>query len=243
MTQTKAEPLLELERVSRIYRLGRTIVPALEDVSFRLERGEYVVITGASGSGKSTMLHLLGLLDRPDSGELRYEGRLMREMSDRAVAAIRNREIGFVFQSFNLLREQTALRNVMLPLIYARGGEEDEGGRRGRAREALDRVGLGQRTDHRPFELSGGEQQRVAIARALVKRPSLILADEPTGNLDSRAGKAIMEILDGLAAEGITVAIITHDPGVAGHARRRVRLLDGRIVEDDGAARAAAPTD
>jgi putative ABC transport system ATP-binding protein len=181
-------------------------------------------VTGPSGSGKSTLLHVLGILDRPTSGEYMYRGRDVRTISDRDMARIRNREIGFVFQGFNLLHDETAVRNVSLPLLYGRVAKPGE-----RALKALEAVGLRDRADHRPFEMSGGEQQRVAIARALVKEPALILADEPTGNLDSASGKAVMDILTGLHAKGMTLVVITHDPGVAGRGSRTLRMKDGRI--------------
>ncbi|MBI4568861.1 MAG: ABC transporter ATP-binding protein [Planctomycetes bacterium] len=221
-----------LREVRKTYRMGPTVIRALDGVTLTVRRGEYLAITGASGSGKSTMLHVMGLLDRPDSGSVFYMDQEVRRLSDRALSAVRNREIGFIFQSFNLLWEQTALHNVMLPLVYARARDPKGRTSRARAREALDRVGLADRLRHRPSELSGGQQQRVAIARALVKEPSLILADEPTGNLDSASGADVMAIFDDLVRQGITVAIITHDTAVASHARRRIGLRDGRVIAD-----------
>jgi len=223
-------PLLSLRSVEKTYRMGPDTIRALDGVTLDIHAGEYVVITGPSGSGKSTMLHILGLLDRPDSGQLLYQGQAIKGLSDSSLSAARNGQIGFIFQSFNLLPEQTALQNAMLPLIYTR--KSGNGNRRQRATAALERVGLGDRMRHRPSELSGGQQQRVAIARALVKNPILILADEPTGNLDSRAGDEIMTIFDDLATQGIAVVIITHDPTVASHASRHIHLLDGRVTED-----------
>jgi putative ABC transport system ATP-binding protein len=222
--------LIELRGVSKKYRMGSAEVRALDGVDLAVTEGEFVAVMGPSGSGKSTLLHVLGLLDRPDEGTYLFGGQDTRGFSDRETARIRNREIGFVFQNFNLLHEETALQNVSLPLLYGRVRDAEV-----RAREALESVGLGKRAAHRPFELSGGEQQRVAIARALVKRPRLVLADEPTGNLDSAAGSAILDLLEGFHAKGITLVVITHDDRVGARARRILRMRDGRI-EGEGAA-------
>ncbi len=221
--------LLEADRVERVYRIGRDVeVRALTDVSFRVERGDYVAIVGTSGSGKSTLLNLLGALDRPTSGEVRYDGRDVRVMDDAELALLRNRRIGFVFQSFHLLPRLTALDNVILPLTYRPGSRGD---RRRRAQAALTAVGLADRLGHRPSELSGGQQQRVAIARALVTEPALILADEPTGNLDTRTGEEIMALLEALHDEqGTALVVITHEAEIAARARVRIELRDGRMV-------------
>jgi putative ABC transport system ATP-binding protein len=216
--------LLELKKVSKIYPMGGEVVKALDEVDLLVEEGEFIAVMGPSGSGKSTLLHVLGFLDRPTSGEYRFHGKSAGELSDRELSRIRNSEIGFVFQSFNLLTEESALRNVSLPLLYARDSDP-----MGKSAKALEKVGLSHRADHRPFALSGGEQQRVAIARALVKEPHLILADEPTGNLDTVAGNAIMDLLMELNASGITVVLITHDDAVAAKAKRNLRLVDGRF--------------
>jgi putative ABC transport system ATP-binding protein len=223
--------LLEAEDVTRVYRLGREVeVPALRGVSFRVDRGEHVAIVGSSGSGKSTLLNLLGALDRPTSGHVRYHGRDVRDMSDTELAALRNGSIGFVFQSFQLLPRLTALDNVIVPLVYRAGTTRE---RRERARRALAQVGLADRVDHRPGELSGGQQQRVAIARALVTEPALVLADEPTGNLDTRTGEEVMVLLESLHAEqGTALVVITHERDIAARAARRIELRDGLIVDE-----------
>jgi len=223
--------LLEAQDVTRVYRLGREVeVPALRGVSFLVDRGEHVAIVGSSGSGKSTLLNLLGALDRPTSGHVRYHGRDVREMSDAELAALRNGSIGFVFQSFQLLPRLTALDNVVVPLVYRPGTARE---RRERAREALAQVGLADRVDHRPGELSGGQQRRVAIARALVTGPALVLADEPTGNLDSRTGQEVMDLLESLHAEqGTALVVITHERDIAARAARRILLRDGLIVDE-----------
>jgi putative ABC transport system ATP-binding protein len=220
--------LIRLERAGRTYRSGDVAVEALKPVDLVVHAGEFVAVMGPSGSGKSTLLHVLGCLDRPTTGRYLLEGRDVSRLSDRALAAVRNRTIGFVFQRFHLLRDETALRNVELPLLYA-GLPRAE--RRARAAEALDSVGLGARATHAPGALSGGEQQRVALARALVKRPRLLLADEPTGNLDSTAGGHVLGILDRQHAAGTTVVLITHDPDVAKHARRHLWIHDGAVRE------------
>ncbi len=224
-------PLLEAEAVERTYRMGRDVeVRALRGVSFRVDRGDYVAIVGTSGSGKSTLLNLIGALDRPDGGHVRYDGRDVREMSDAELAELRNRRIGFVFQSFHLLSRMTARDNVAMPLVYRTSSPRE---RRRLATEALEAVGLGDRVDHRPTELSGGQQQRVAIARALVTEPALILADEPTGNLDTATGEEIMSLLERIQAErGTALVVITHEPEIAGRARRRIELRDGLVLTD-----------
>jgi putative ABC transport system ATP-binding protein len=218
--------LLELKKVSKIYPMGGGEVKALDELDLRVEEGDFLAVMGPSGSGKSTLLHVLGFLDRPTRGDYLYRDRNSRDLSDRELSHIRNREVGFVFQSFNLLAEETALRNVSLPLLYARASEPMK-----KSAAALEKVGLANRADHRPFALSGGEQQRVAIARALVKEPHLVLADEPTGNLDTVAGDAIMELLLDLNGSGITIVLITHDDNVAARAKRILRLVDGRFEE------------
>ena len=226
--------LLRADEVERVYRLGRdNEVAALRGVSFAVDRGEYVAIVGSSGSGKSTLLNLLGALDRPTAGQVRYDGRDVREMGDRELAALRNRRIGFVFQSFHLLPRLTAVDNVALPLVYRPGGPRS---RRDAAVRALTQVGLADRLEHRPTELSGGQQQRVAIARALVTDPALVLADEPTGNLDSVTGSDIMSLLEQLQAErGTALVVITHEHDIARRAGRRIELQDGLVVSEEPA--------
>ena len=220
-------PAVEAVDVRRSYHLDGVSVEALRGVSLRIDPGEYVAVVGPSGSGKSTLMHLLGCLDRPTSGVLRVGDRDVATLGDGELAGLRNRTIGFVFQSFQLLGRTTALDNVALPLVY-RGVRRAE--RRERAEAALTAVGLGHRLGHRPGQLSGGEQQRVAIARALVGEPGLLLADEPTGNLDTASGAEIMGLLDGLVRDrGVAVVVVTHDPEVAAMARRRVRMRDGLI--------------
>lgn len=221
--------MIELQQVGRIYTTGASRVCALDGVDLSVEEGEYLAIMGSSGSGKSTMMNILGCLDRPTSGRYLLAGQAVESLEDDELAAVRNRRIGFVFQSFNLLPRRSALENVELPLLYADAPPED---RRRRAREALERVGLADRVDHRPNELSGGQCQRVAIARALVNRPSLLLADEPTGNLDSTTSEEIMGLLDALNGAGTTVLLVTHEADVAAHARRAIHLRDGRVIRD-----------
>jgi putative ABC transport system ATP-binding protein len=228
------KPVIKTVGLSRNYAVGTEIVHALRDVSLVIERNEYVAIMGPSGSGKSTFMNLIGCLDTPSAGEYWLNGTLVSGMSDRQLAHVRNREIGFIFQTFNLLARASALKNVELPLLYA-GVPPQE--RRVRAREALSRVQLEERMQHRPNELSGGQRQRVAIARALVTRPALLLADEPTGNLDSRTGDDILALFEALHAEGQTIVVVTHEADVAARAQRRIVLHDGVISSDAPTAR------
>jgi putative ABC transport system ATP-binding protein len=222
--------LIQLAAITRRYQMGGESVHALRGVSLAIERGEYVAVMGPSGSGKSTLMNIIGCLDTPSDGDYVLNGAKVSDMDDNQLAEIRNREIGFVFQTFNLLPRSTALRNVELPLIYAgHDGEE----RRQAAAEALGKVGLATRSHHRPNEMSGGERQRVAIARALVTQPSIILADEPTGNLDSKTGEEIMLLFDALHAQGNTIVLVTHEEDIARHARRIIRLRDGQIAGDE----------
>jgi putative ABC transport system ATP-binding protein len=228
-------PVVEALQVTKVYRLDGVEVRALDGVDLVVERGDSMAIMGPSGSGKSTLLGLLGGLDRPTSGTLRFDGRDVAELSGDELAAVRNRVVGFVFQSFQLLARTPAVANVGLPLVYRGLGR---GERRRLATEALESVGLGHRLQHRPSQLSGGEQQRVAIARALVTEPAMLLADEPTGNLDSRSGEEVLELLVRLRDErGVAVVVVTHDPGVAARFGRRVTLRDGRLVPESEAAR------
>lgn len=221
-------PLVELKEVSKTYRLGTVTVEALKGVSITINEGEYVAIIGPSGSGKSTLMHLIGCLDSPSGGDYILASESVAELADDKLADIRNRRIGFIFQQFNLLAPMSALRNVELPLMYA-GVDRKE--RRERATIALERVGLGSRANHKPTELSGGQQQRVAIARALVVNPSLLLADEPTGNLDSVAAREVLEIFEELHKSGRTIIVITHDDEVARHADRIIHIRDGKLQE------------
>ena len=215
--------------ITKIYQMGEVEVRALNGVSITIDRGEMVAIMGPSGSGKSTLMNILGCLDRPTGGDYFLDGERVSELSDDQLADIRNRKVGFIFQSFNLLSRATAIANVELPLRYA----GNKTGRTERARAALEVVGLGHRIHHKPFELSGGQQQRVAIARALVNDPAIIMADEPTGNLDSKSGKEIMELLLNLNKEkGATVIIVTHDPAIGDQTQRIIRVKDGLIVEN-----------
>jgi len=221
--------MIELKKISKTYILGGDTVHAVDELSLTIEEHEFVAIIGASGSGKSTLMNIIGCLDTVDEGQYLLRGQDISSYTDRQMSTLRNREIGFVFQQFNLLQKLTALENVELPLIYQGMGLSQ---RKKRAVEALVRVGLESRMHHRPNQLSGGQQQRVAIARAIVTRPALILADEPTGNLDSRSSKEILELLHELYEAGNTVLLITHDIHTASEAKRRVRLVDGRIVMD-----------
>ncbi len=226
---TVSSALIEVASLSKVYRLGTSEVHALRGVSLRIAEGEFVALMGPSGSGKSTLMHLLGCLDTPTSGTYTLEGRSVSRLSGRDRAGIRNSRIGFIFQSFNLLPALSAADNVALPLLYRRGTKSP----RSRVEDVLGLVGLGDRAHHRPAELSGGERQRVAIARALVANPAIILADEPTGNLDSATGDDIMRVLGGLNEAGRTVLIVTHDAQIAGHARRVLHMRDGELVRED----------
>ncbi|MBS5481465.1 MAG: ABC transporter ATP-binding protein [Clostridiales bacterium] len=221
--------MIRLEHISKIYHPGENEIRALSDVSLTIHKGEFVAIVGQSGSGKSTLMNLLGCLDTPSEGAYILEGSDVSTLSDHQLSAIRNRQIGFIFQGFNLIPSLTALENVELPLIYRGIGREE---RRRTARESLERVGLGNRIRHRPAEMSGGQQQRVAIARAIAAHPPILLADEPTGNLDSASGADVMEILRSLNRDGHTVILITHDSGIAATIDRVVHIQDGQIVSD-----------
>ena len=230
------QPTLVIDNLVKTYVMGAAEVHALRGVSLRIDRNEYVAIMGPSGSGKSTLMNMIGCLDTPTSGSYRLEGRSVREMGDRQLAEVRNKRIGFVFQTFNLLPRATVLANVELPLVYGGVGKAE---RRKRAAEAIAMVGLSDRIHHRPNELSGGQRQRVAMARALVTNPSIILADEPTGNLDSATGEEIMDVVDELHARGQTVIVVTHEDHIAAHARRVIRLRDGMIEQDEARPAAA----
>ena len=221
--------VIDIENITKDYVMGEEIVHALRGVTLQIRRNEYLAVMGPSGSGKSTLMNMLGCLDTPSSGRYEFNGRNVKDMDDDELAAIRNREIGFVFQTFNLLPRANALRNVELPLIYAGMDAET---RQQRAEQALVDVGLGDRIHHKPNELSGGQRQRVAIARALVNDPSIILADEPTGNLDSKTGDEIMALLEDLYQRGNTIILVTHERDIAAHARRTIHLRDGLIEMD-----------
>ncbi len=219
--------MIEVEKLSKIYQMGGQQVPALDGVDFRIEKGEFVAIMGPSGSGKSTLMNLLGCLDHPSSGIYRLENLKIQDLNPNQLAEVRNQRIGFVFQSFNLLPRASALENVELPLLYGRVRNSRE-----IALKAIDRVGLAHRSMHNPTELSGGERQRVAIARALVNQPAIILADEPTGNLDSTTGKEIMNLFQELNQEAVTLILVTHEQEVADQTRRIIQMKDGKIVAD-----------
>ena len=228
-TRPRGPIVINIENITKDYLMGEETVRALRGVSLKIHRNEYIAIMGPSGSGKSTLMNMLGCLDTPTSGRYEFNSKNVAEMNDDELAAIRNREIGFVFQTFNLLPRSTSLRNVELPLIYA--GIDSET-REQRAAEVLADVGLGDRIHHKPNELSGGQRQRVAVARALVNRPSIILADEPTGNLDSKTGEEIMALFEDLYQRGNTIILVTHERDIAAHARRTVHLRDGLIESD-----------
>jgi len=216
--------MIKLENITKVYKAGRTEIPALRGITCHIKPGEMVAIMGPSGSGKSTLMNIIGCLDKSSSGQYYLDGIEVSKLSDNKLAEIRNKKIGFVFQSFNLLSRTTALANIELPLIY--GGV---GGRRQRALKALESVGLAHRAKHTPSELAGGEQQRVAIARALINEPALILADEPTGNLDTTTSKGIMHLFQELNRKGITIALVTHEPDIAAYTQRTIRIRDGQI--------------
>jgi putative ABC transport system ATP-binding protein len=222
--------IIKIENIAKIYQVGSEEVHALRDVSLNIDKNEYVALMGPSGSGKSTLMNILGCLDTPTKGLYMFTGNNVSEMDDNDLAKIRNREIGFVFQTFNLLARSDALHNVELPLIYAGVSKDD---RRERATEALQKVGLEDRMDHKPNELSGGQRQRVAIARALVTDPSIILADEPTGNLDTKTGEDIMQLFEHLYNSGNTIILVTHEEYIAEHAKRIIRLRDGVVEKDE----------
>jgi len=221
--------MIELSHITKIYHMGGVDITVLSDVSLKVQPGELIAIMGPSGSGKSTIMNMLGCLDRPTSGSYRFEGREISSMTDDELASIRNVKIGFVFQTFNLLPRFSALKNVEVPLIYSGVPARL---RKERAMPLLQQVGLAERMHHKPTELSGGQQQRVAIARALVNHPPLLLADEPTGNLDSRSGEEILKILTGLNQQGVTVIIVTHDQNVAARCKRVISVKDGQIIDD-----------
>jgi putative ABC transport system ATP-binding protein len=229
MEPLKDKPLITIQNIGRKYVIGSEVIHALKDVSLTINKGEFVALMGPSGSGKSTLMNILGCLDTPTKGEYILNGINVSHMSDNDLAEVRNSEIGFVFQTFNLLPRNTALDNVALPLIYAGINKE---GRIARAKKALENVGLGNRTDHRPNELSGGQRQRVAVARALINDPSIILADEPTGNLDTKTSIEIMSLMEDIHAKGNTIILVTHEEDIAMHAHRIVRMRDGLIERD-----------
>ena len=222
-------PVIELKNIQRHFKMGNETVKALRGINLNINRGEYVALMGPSGSGKSTLMNIIGALDTPTSGKYRLNGQEVEKLSDNELAKIRNKEIGFVFQTFNLLPRTTALDNVALPLVYA---GKSKAQRTERAKEVLKTVGLADRMTHKPNELSGGQRQRVAVARALVNNPSIILADEPTGNLDSKTSEEIMELFDDLHRKGHTIVLVTHEEDIAEHAKRIVRLIDGLIISD-----------
>ena len=224
--------LIDIEGLTKVYGMGAIAVHALRGVDARVEEGEFVAIMGPSGSGKSTLMNILGCLDRPTAGSYVLDGQDVSKLNKDELARVRNKKIGFVFQSYNLLPRLTAVKNVMVPMLYSRNGYKTDGDRYPRAVQVLEAVGLGERIPHRPNELSGGQQQRVAIARALVNDPAILLADEPTGNLDTRSSEEIMELLHELHDGGATIVMVTHEPDIAEHAGRVVSLRDGLIVTD-----------
>jgi putative ABC transport system ATP-binding protein len=228
MTEAERRSMISLRGITKLYRMGENVVEALKGVDIEVEEGEFVAIMGASGSGKSTLMNVIGCLDLPTAGTYLLDGVDVAKLNDTQLATIRNRKIGFVFQSFNLIPRSSALHNVEMPLIYANQNKD----RQRRALDALERVGLSDRAKHQPSELSGGQQQRVAIARALVTEPAILLADEPTGNLDSTSSIEIMRLLTELNEQGRTVVLITHEPDIAGFAKRVVRLRDGLVLSD-----------
>jgi len=223
--------MLELKNVEKEYQLGKVVVPVLRNINFKIKKGEFVSIMGPSGSGKTTMLNLIGFLDRPTRGKVYIEGKDTSLLNDNQLAKIRNRKIGFIFQMYNIIARLTALENVMMPMMYA-GVPASE--RKKRAEQLLEQVGLGDRKNHHPTELSGGERQRVSIARALANNPQILVADEPTGNLDSKSGKMIMEILKELNKKGQTIILVTHNPELSKYAQREVKMIDGEIIEKGG---------
>ena len=228
--------MIELENITKIYRMGKVEVPALRGITLNIKQGEMVAIIGASGSGKSTLMNIIGFLDKPTVGRYMLEGVDVSRLNDNKLAELRNKKVGFVFQTFNLLPRVSALSNVELPLIYSGSGQK-----RKRTMEALERVGLAARAKHKPTELSGGEQQRVAIARALVNNPDVILADEPTGNLDSTTTDQIISVFDKLNQEGITVVMVTHEMDIAEKTQRIIRLYDGKIISDEKVTQTTPP--
>ena len=228
-SEGNGEPLIEIQGVHHDYRLGSEVIHALRGVNLAIRRGEFVAISGPSGSGKSTLMNLIGCLDTPSAGQYRLAGQVVSQLDEPELAWIRNREIGFVFQTFNLLPRATALHNVELPLVYAGIAK---GRRRSLAEDAMAQLGLADRRGHLPSQLSGGERQRVAIARALVNRPSIVLADEPTGNLDSATSEEIMELFEALHRQGQTLILVTHEADIARRARRHLHLVDGRVTRD-----------
>lgn len=224
-----SQAILEIRRLSKTYHTGKISVPVLYDIDLRINKGEFVSIMGPSGCGKSTLMNLIGCLDRPTAGSIRLNGTDISSLSDAGLAAVRNKNIGFVFQTFNLLPRINAEENVEIPLIYSGVSRPD---RRKKSLSALESMGVLKRADHKPNEISGGERQRVAIARAIVNSPSVILADEPTGNLDSKSGLEVMKIFEGLNSKGVTILMVTHDQNIAAWGGRLVRMFDGRIIED-----------
>ncbi len=238
MTEQNGRLIIQLEKITRIYKVGVERIHALDGIDLKIHDNEYVAVMGHSGSGKSTLMNVLGCLDKATSGRYEFDGRDTTKMTDSELARVRNEKIGFVFQTFELLGQLSALKNVEIPLIYSRDGWFS---RRGRAEKALKRVGLANRIKHKPNQLSGGEKQRVAIARALVCNPSILLADEPTGNLDSKTSENILEVFDQLHREGQTIIMVTHEEHVARRARRRIQMKDGLICSDISAQREGAP--